>query len=336
MSRPGPHPCSHASPRAVRVALAVLACVSLTFLPGWSDAAHADPVDTEAVIAARLAEARASAGLPALARSSDLDAVARDWARRQAADGAMGHNPQLRDQVQPARSWYENVGSLTGVPERRSYRAAGERLHEMWMDSSGHRANILRTPLTDVGIGVATARGELYATVVFREQDGAPAAEPARAPAASPEPSPAPSPAPSSRPEPQATANSTVPPTPAASPEPPAAEPDPEPQPEPAPEPSVDPTPEPEPTGPPAHVTAELERPMSPTARPVRLAAPPSQPPAPERSPVPAPERAAVEAAAVPLPVRDGGLPTLPVVVGLATIAGAAAVGASDRRRTGR
>jgi hypothetical protein len=75
--------------------------------------------DAEAVIAQRLADAGRAPGVPALRRSSDLDAVARDWSRRQAADGQMSHNPNLRDQVQPAWSWYENVGTLRGVPSSR-------------------------------------------------------------------------------------------------------------------------------------------------------------------------------------------------------------------------
>lgn len=134
--------------------------------------------DTEEVIAERLAQERAGEDLPSLERSHQLDAVAREWSRRQAADDEMRHNPDLGEQVQPATAWYENVGTLSGVPTGVSYAAAGDDLHELWMASDTDRANILRTPLTDVGIGVASVDDRIYATVVFRLADESDETEP--------------------------------------------------------------------------------------------------------------------------------------------------------------
>lgn len=228
MSHPPARRCAVPAPVLLLAALFALLAPPLASPPAAE--AASGTAETESVIASRLADARASAGLAPVGRSSDLDAVARDWSRQQAADGRMRHNPNLRDQVQPARAWYENVGHLRGVPEHRSHREAGAQLHEMWLASESHRANMLRTPLTDVGIGVAAVGDAIYATVVFRERSGdatassapppsssAPAAEPAPAPAAEPAPAPA------------------------------APAPDPSPEPEPAPEPELAPAPDPEP-----------------------------------------------------------------------------------------
>lgn len=321
------------------LALAGLLVLALSAQPAL---AGSGPGDAEAVVAQRFADERARAGLPTVTRSSDLDAVARDWARRQLADGQMKHNPDLREQVQPARSWYENVGYLRGVPSSRSYRDAGAKLHELWMNSDGHRANILRTPLTEVGIGVAADGDELYATVVFRDRDGA--ATPA-APAPSEDPSPEPSPA--DRPseaEPTAGAASVPSPTPTATAEPPA---EPEaPEPSPADEPSDEPTPDPEPpatvsTGP-GGLAEELARrsggePDDAAGSAVSASddgpADTADEVADDRPPI---ELRILPDASAALQVGDDGARPVPLMLGLATIGGAVLVGATRSRRSGR
>jgi hypothetical protein len=299
--------------------------------------------DTEVVIARRLAEARSQAGVAAVSRSSDLDAVARDWSRRQAADGQMKHNPDLAAQVQPARAWYENVGTLSGVPSVMSYSDAGTRLHRMWMDSSGHRANILRTPLTDVGIGVVASGDRIYATVVFRDQGdaaSAPEPEPEPEPTSEPQPKPAPSP----EPEPEGKAK----PAPAASVTTSgegadaAATDDPEPEPEPEPDRGLAPPPEEATPVAPGDGAQRLDRRVGADRPQVRVEAsdlvdPEPRGTAPEAADAPSPPPLATVAdAATGLPVGDAGTPALPVTLGLGTIVGAVAVGAARSRRSGR
>jgi len=110
---------------------------------------------------------RTSRGLAKLAASPKVDTVARNWSKRMAADGTLRHNPNVSAQL-PIRwtRWGENVGwasnngggSLTSVTQR---------LHRGFMDSPGHRANILGA-YNQVGIGVAVdARGTMWATMVF-------------------------------------------------------------------------------------------------------------------------------------------------------------------------
>ena len=46
--------------------------------------------------------------------------------------------------------------------------STAERVMEGWMNSSGHRANILKNNFTDIGVGYASdSRGRIYAVQVF-------------------------------------------------------------------------------------------------------------------------------------------------------------------------
>jgi uncharacterized protein YkwD len=102
-----------------------------------------------------LNEARTSQGLAALSRLTELDEVARSWSRHLAYYGLdLAHNPNYADEY-PAGwtaaaenvAWIDDNGSLT--PEE-----IAQRMHDGWMDSDGHRANMLGS-YTHVGIGVA-------------------------------------------------------------------------------------------------------------------------------------------------------------------------------------
>lgn len=335
------HPLAALRTYALTAVVALTALLVLAVPAPALGAGESGAGDTEAVIAQRFADERARAGLAAVPRSADLDAVARDWARRQAADGQMKHNPNLRDQVQPAKAWYENVGFVRGVPSALSYRDAGARLHQMWMDSDGHRANILRTPLTDVGFGVASNGDEVYATVVFRDQGG-------QAPAPEPSPSPSPSETPKQDPasEPSRATTATAS-TPAAPNEQPAAteEPAPDPASEPEPGPAADEPDAPEEpverrsVGPPGDLAERLDRRAGvdrPADGEAAAEGEASTPDGGGEEPPPIELHVLPDAAAVGLPVGDGSPRSIPLILGVATIAGAVLVGAARPRRRGR
>lgn len=102
-----------------------------------------------------LNQARAANGLGPLSRDARLDTVARTWSAHLASSGAaLAHNPDFAGQYPSGwRSAGENVawiddGSSLGADE------VAQRMHEAWMSSEGHRANILGG-YTHVGIGVA-------------------------------------------------------------------------------------------------------------------------------------------------------------------------------------
>ncbi|MFJ9391763.1 CAP domain-containing protein [Nocardioides sp. NPDC101246] len=102
--------------------------------------------------------ARAEAGLDPLTRDSALDGLARKWAYKIAADGALSHNPDLAEQV--PEGWQgigENVAM--GYP-------TGAEMHKGWMNSEGHRANILGD-YTHIGIAFVVVDGTSWGVQVF-------------------------------------------------------------------------------------------------------------------------------------------------------------------------
>jgi hypothetical protein len=164
------------------VSLLLLSFVTVAGLAVSAPQALAGPGESEFV--SRTNAARTSRGLKAYAVRSDLVAAARRHAARMAARGDIYHNPNLGSEVGGWRSLGENVGVGGDV----------ESIHNAFMNSSGHRANILDRTFTEVGIGTATsADGRLYVTEIFRLPSGTTAA---------PAPAPAPKPAVSTRPRP--------------------------------------------------------------------------------------------------------------------------------------
>ena len=107
--------------------------------------------------------ARAAAGLPALVIDASLTDVAQNWNNAMAATATLAHNPYTGVQI-PAgwQSWGENVGWTKP--------ADAQRLHDAWMASPGHRANLLNPAFTHIGIGwTVDAGGRSWATQVFAQ-----------------------------------------------------------------------------------------------------------------------------------------------------------------------
>ena len=103
---------------------------------------------------------RTSRGLRALAFSGCADGYADSWARALSVAGSLSHQP-----LSPiltacgARGVGENVAFGNVSPEQ---------LVGMWMNSAGHRANILNAGFTHLGVGdVTTSTGRVYAVQVF-------------------------------------------------------------------------------------------------------------------------------------------------------------------------
>ena len=120
-------------------------------------------------MADRTNAARRAAGLPALTRSVNLTSAAQLQADQMVRAGRMEH--ELPGQPYPTLK-----ARLAAV--QYDVRAAGENIAEgqrsaaealaTWMDSPGHRANILSKDYTELGTGVAAARnGRLYFVQVF-------------------------------------------------------------------------------------------------------------------------------------------------------------------------
>ncbi len=160
------------------VCASLVAAVALVLLvPAGS--ASAAPADDERGFLTLVNRDRTSAGLPALVSDTRLADTSRDWSGQMRRENRMYHDPDLaRDAaaVEPAwRSVGENVGVGYGV----------QSLHDAFMNSPGHRANIMSTRFNRIGIGVVHDGSRIWVTVRFLEGPaiaGSTGLEPAPAP----------------------------------------------------------------------------------------------------------------------------------------------------------
>ncbi len=107
---------------------------------------------------------RVEHGRAPLARNADIDAVAREWSRTQAAVNGMHHSPKLGATRMPEGfSWTSEIlayawGADTEATE----------FMDLWIKSTVHRNNLLNTSFTHHGVGVAiNDRGCVFATQNF-------------------------------------------------------------------------------------------------------------------------------------------------------------------------
>jgi cysteine-rich secretory family protein len=98
-------------------------------------------------LAAATNASRASAGLPGLQIDGQLSAVAQAWANHLAAANVLSHNGALRGQVSNWTYLGENVGMAADIPS----------VQQAFMNSPEHRANILNSHYTLMGVGSATS-----------------------------------------------------------------------------------------------------------------------------------------------------------------------------------
>jgi hypothetical protein len=120
---------------------------------GWAQALDADALARD--IHLRVNDERAARGLPPLSWDEGLAALARAWSEEMLATGYR-HSPEAR-RVHP---------DFVGIGENivMGPRDAGE-AHVSWMESDGHRDNLLYPGYTAIGIGVVCRNdGHLWAT----------------------------------------------------------------------------------------------------------------------------------------------------------------------------
>jgi uncharacterized protein YkwD len=138
--------------------------------------ASAADAGAEGDFVSRINAARSAAGLAPLSVAPDLVAVARAHSSDMAAKNTLFHNPNLATDVTNWVAIGENVGVGGTVAA----------IHDAFMASPAHRANILKSTYTQVGVGVVAAGGNLWVTEVFRTPATASAAPAAVAPAPAP------------------------------------------------------------------------------------------------------------------------------------------------------
>ncbi|SOE70743.1 Uncharacterized conserved protein YkwD, contains CAP (CSP/antigen 5/PR1) domain [Salinibacterium xinjiangense] len=176
----------HASLVPFLLAFLVAVLVALGLVVAKPSVAHAGETDT---IYSLVNEARWSQGSPGLVRNPAMDTVAANWAGALAQAGTLSHNPDYSSKI--PGGW---VAAGENVAQGYS---GGSAMHDGWMNSPGHRANIFGN-FTDIGIAYLEAGGTTWGVQVFANYPGtvtpaAPAAAPApavAAPAAPAEPAP--------------------------------------------------------------------------------------------------------------------------------------------------
>lgn len=160
-----------------RVARMSAAAALLVLGVGVISPAQADTVSDEAVFVKEINKARTDAGLKPLAVHNALINAGRSWAEKmKAASLAAGavdengfpkclisHNPNLRNAVDaPWLKLGENVGCGDVTPEL---------LHQAFMESPKHRANILDPDFDSIGIGIVEVDGVIFVTEQFMKLD---------------------------------------------------------------------------------------------------------------------------------------------------------------------
>jgi uncharacterized protein YkwD len=123
----------------------------------------------EEEIRQRINQIRHQRGLSQLQRHDRLEQVARSYSQRMAEENFFSHTSPSGDsmvqRVQSAGIFYfvlgENLFKGTNLPEPVSVAVKG------WMDSPGHRANILRSEYRETGIGIWRSGNTYYFTQLF-------------------------------------------------------------------------------------------------------------------------------------------------------------------------
>jgi len=147
----------------VRLLALTFYVLSLVVAPlPWASAASASGVDFERQVVDLVNQVRSDAGLAPLAAAPELADSARRYASYMAAAGFFAHEgpdgSTLASRAEAAgyRGWsYLAENLAAGQPDPGSVVRA-------WLDSPGHRANILSSRVREIGVGYALRSGSKY------------------------------------------------------------------------------------------------------------------------------------------------------------------------------
>lgn len=110
-------------------------------------------------------ETRARAGVGRLAWDPALAAAALQHCRRMAAEGPIAHRyggePDLSGRAAQAGAHF------SVIEENIAFGPSPAVIHDQWMQSPGHRQNLLSPDVDRVGIAVVAGHGELYAVADY-------------------------------------------------------------------------------------------------------------------------------------------------------------------------
>jgi hypothetical protein len=146
------------SVRRRAVAPLLLTLVTALLLAGAAPAsARPAAPDLEQELVRLINRERAAAGRSTLRVELQMTRIARDWSTTMRGRGALSHRPSLGAVVDG--DW-RRLGENVGVGQEIA------RLHRAFMDSPGHRANVLGD-FTGVGVGVVQDGSRIWVTANF-------------------------------------------------------------------------------------------------------------------------------------------------------------------------
>jgi hypothetical protein len=145
--------------RRLGILLVTAALFVIAPLVAANHASAADTGSMESDFVARINAVRASKGAGPLRVDGELTTIARRWAGKMASAGAISHNPNFANEV--TANWVklgENVGTGPDVAS----------VHNAFVASSHHYANMIDPAFTRIGVGVVMgANGALYTSHQF-------------------------------------------------------------------------------------------------------------------------------------------------------------------------
>lgn len=194
------------NPKAIALMAAILASVLMFMAPSPAGAQASLP-DAEAQFIVAVNAERAAVGAPPLIAYATMTDSAREWTLDMATREVLEHASNITGGVPPGwTSAGENVGRGGTV----------NGLMHAFMQSEGHRSNLLNSAYTHIGVGAYVTEGNvLYTTHRFAAAPAATEPTPAPVPPTPVPPTPVPP-----TPTPIPPTPSPVPPTPTATPAP--------------------------------------------------------------------------------------------------------------------
>jgi Cysteine-rich secretory protein family len=127
--------------------------------------AQGRPGGTEQTLLQLANRDRAAQGLAPLKWSASLAEAARDHALRLAQQNTLSH--QLPGEAGLADRATRTGARFSSIAENVAEGPSAERIHELWMHSAPHRANLLDAQLDSMGVAIADRNGTLFAVEDF-------------------------------------------------------------------------------------------------------------------------------------------------------------------------
>jgi uncharacterized protein YkwD len=117
---------------------------------------------SEASVLSLVNNERARAGVPALSLSDGAAVAAEQWSGQMASTNRLAHNPDLAGGLAA-----NGVNDWSTAGENVGYGSSVEEVHQRFMASPAHRANILNRSFRQAGVGVVEVNGTTWITIVL-------------------------------------------------------------------------------------------------------------------------------------------------------------------------